>query len=423
MSREWLSGLALRRRAGRREGVTSVCSAHRWVIAAALSEAGRGFVLIEATCNQVNQDGGYTRMTPFDFRRFVESIAEKIGFDASRIVLGGDHLGPNPWKTLPAEIAMDKAETLVASYVEAGFFKIHLDASMGCRGEAAALDDDVVAERASRLAARAEMVAAARGLDPPIYVIGTEVPSPGGASRTNSRIELTSPESARRTLAAHRQAFTRRGISAALDRLIALVVQPGVEFDNERVITYRTQEAKPLASVLESEPGIVFEAHSTDYQRTDVLRCLVDQGFAILKVGPALTFALREALYGLDRIACELIPDWDGRTLRSEMERIMTQEPGHWAGYYDGDNNHQRIQRHYSYSDRIRYYWSHPQAKTATERLLEALGSVELPETLVMEFLPRSYETVRDGAVRALPRLLVDLAIRQELSRYRGATA
>ena len=63
-------------------------------------------LLIEATCNQVNQDGGYTGMTPADFRRFVEGIAARTGFPADRLMLGGDHLGPNPWKSLPADQAM-----------------------------------------------------------------------------------------------------------------------------------------------------------------------------------------------------------------------------------------------------------------------------------------------------------------------------
>ena len=63
-------------------------------------------MLIEATCNQVNQEGGYTGMTPADFRGFVEAIAARVGFDPSRIILGGDHLGPNPWKQLPAEEAL-----------------------------------------------------------------------------------------------------------------------------------------------------------------------------------------------------------------------------------------------------------------------------------------------------------------------------
>jgi D-tagatose-bisphosphate aldolase class II non-catalytic subunit len=130
-------------RAGAPRGVTSVCSAHPVVIEAALrlaQETGQP-ALIEATCNQVNQEGGYTGMTPADFRAFVEAIAAKVGLDARRVILGGDHLGPNPWKALPAEEAMARAETMIAAFAEAGFTKLHLDTSMGCAGEPVALDD------------------------------------------------------------------------------------------------------------------------------------------------------------------------------------------------------------------------------------------------------------------------------------------
>ena len=78
-------------------GITSVCSAHPLVIEAALRRGviEDAAVLIEATCNQVNQEGGYTGMTPSGFRRFVEEIAEQVGFDGRRLIFGGDHLGPN----------------------------------------------------------------------------------------------------------------------------------------------------------------------------------------------------------------------------------------------------------------------------------------------------------------------------------------
>ena len=52
---------------------------------------------------------------------------------------------------------------------------------------------------------------------------------------------------------------------------------------------------------------MVFEAHSTDYQTAGALRALVEDRWAILKVGPALTFALREALFALSAIEEELI--------------------------------------------------------------------------------------------------------------------
>ena len=109
-------------RAGKLCGITSVCSAHPIVIEAALEfgiETDKP-VLIEATCNQVNQDGGYTGMTPADFVGFVHDIAKRVGFDTSHLILGGDHLGPNPWKDLPSDEAMQKAEVMIAAFARAG---------------------------------------------------------------------------------------------------------------------------------------------------------------------------------------------------------------------------------------------------------------------------------------------------------------
>ena len=192
-----------------RSGVTSVCTAHPIVIEAALLlglRTGRR-VLIEATCNQVNQEGGYTGMTPADFRRFVEAIAARVGLDRSRIIFGGDHLGPNPWKHLPANEAMQRAKAMIEGYARAGFAKLHLDTSMGCAGEPIALADEVTAERAAALAKVAEGV---EGNGPaPVYIIGTEVPTPGGAQHALDSLEVTRPEAALRTVEVHEKAFRR----------------------------------------------------------------------------------------------------------------------------------------------------------------------------------------------------------------------
>ena len=145
-------------------------------------EQGR-HVLIEATCNQVNQDGGYTGMTPAAFRAFVEGIADRVGLARGRVILGGDHLGPNPWKHLAPAEALGKAREMVTGFVRAGFTKIHLDTSMGCAGEGTALPDPVVAERAADLAAAAEAAVDPEAFPPPVYVIGTEVPVPGRCAR------------------------------------------------------------------------------------------------------------------------------------------------------------------------------------------------------------------------------------------------
>ena len=125
-------------------GIYSLCSAHPTVIDCALKEARAAGapLLIEATSNQVNQFGGYTGMTPDDFRGFVQGIARRVDFPAERLWLGGDHLGPNAWRKEPAETAMEKSEVLIRQYVTAGFRKIHLDCSMACADDPEPVPED-----------------------------------------------------------------------------------------------------------------------------------------------------------------------------------------------------------------------------------------------------------------------------------------
>jgi len=416
MSMGALLALPGRYRAHAAAGMTSVCSAHELVVEAALLQAAEdgGPALIEATCNQVNQDGGYTGMTPQDFRDFVHRIAGRVGVPRGQVILGGDHLGPNPWRHLPAAEALTKAEAMVAAYAAAGFEKLHLDCSMGCAGEPASLGDAVVATRAAQLAARAEAAATAS----PVYVIGTEVPTPGGATEALDHLQPTRPEAVLATYAVHAQAFRNVG-NQAWKRVIAIVVQPGVEFGHEDVAVYAPEHARALVAALDQMPGLVFEAHSTDYQPQAALRQLVRDGFCVLKVGPALTFALREALYGLDAIAAVLWPGTASITVT--MERLMTAQPKDWQSHYPGTPEDQRRLRHYSYSDRIRYYWPMPEAREAVDGLLAALQGVQIPGTLVSQHLPRLYERVMAGTIRPEARGLLIEAVRDVLRIYSTA--
>ncbi len=423
MTTETLKSLAARHAAGTKGGIASICSAHPLVIEAALLEgkADGGPVLIEATCNQVNQEGGYTGMTPADFRRFVEGIAEKVGFDKEQLILGGDHLGPNPWKHLPAEEALSRADVMIDAFVSAGFTKIHLDTSMGCAGEGAALADQVTAERAARLAKVSEAAAAGSCFDKPVYVIGTEVPIPGGAMEVVEHLQVTTAEAALETIEVHRRAFAELGLQSGFDRAIGVVVQPGVEFGNENVVFYDRPAARDLSAALSKMPQFVFEAHSTDYQPVPALSALVDDGFRILKVGPGLTFALREALYGLDQIAAFLFDIPTEGTLRTAMERLMLAEPANWAKYYHGDDRALHLQRHFSYSDRIRYYWPHPEAQAAVDRLTTVLGDRPVPETLVSQYLAPLYPQVASGTLTPTPRNLLVASVQRVVRDYAAA--
>jgi D-tagatose-bisphosphate aldolase class II non-catalytic subunit len=360
-------------------------------------------------------------MTPNDFRDYVQTIAAELDFPTNQLILGGDHLGPNPWKHLSAVDAMDRAKAMIETYARSGFTKLHLDTSMGCAGEPTALADELTAERAASLAKVAE---AAVIDDPaPIYVIGTEVPLPGGEQHALESLEVTRPEAALRTVAMQRRAFEKAGLRAAFDRVIGVVVQPGVEFASADVVPYHPERARELTAALSDLPGLIFEAHSTDYQRPASLEALVKDGFAILKVGPWLTFALREALYGLDSIADAIDPAPREERLPAAMEALMLKEPQNWQRYYDGSADQLRFQRHFSFSDRIRYYWPRPEAQAAVERLFVKLGDERIAEPLISQYLGGLYPEVVDGLVTPRPKDLVVGAIQQVLGRYERACA
>ncbi|SHJ24185.1 class II D-tagatose-bisphosphate aldolase, non-catalytic subunit [Wenxinia saemankumensis] len=410
---------------GRQVGLTSICSAHPLVIEAALIEAREaGAVpLIEATCNQVNHEGGYTGMTPAGFRAMVRRIAREVGVEEADILFGGDHLGPNPWKHLPAEAAMGQAVEMTRAYAEAGFGKIHLDASMACAGDPVPLPPETIAARAARLAAAAEAGARAGGHPPPAYIVGTEVPIPGGATGAGEAVTVSSPEDTARTMELHQTAFREEGLDAAFGRIAAVVVQPGVEFGQTDIHRYAPDAARELVYWRDKGSGLVFEAHSTDYQTPAALHRLVRDGFAILKVGPGLTFALREAFYGLDFIAGEMDPDYRAGALREAMEAAMQADPGHWRPYVQGGGTGAGIQRHFGLSDRIRYYWPAEGPRAAVERMSAALEGRDIPWPLISQCLGRLADPVAEGRVAPRARDLVIASIRAALAPYTAACA
>ncbi len=410
---------------GKANGIYAVCSAHPVVLEAAIryAHANHTPLLIEATSNQVDQFGGYTGMTPADFRRFVCGLADSLNFSQDMLILGGDHLGPNRWQNLPAEQAMANADDLIKNYVAAGFKKIHLDCSMSCANDPVPLTDEIVAERAARLAKVAEETCVAHfGESDLVYVIGTEVPVPGGAHEALTELAVTTPDAARATLQAHYHAFEKRGLEDIWPRIIALVVQPGVEFDHTHIIDYQPQKAVSLSKMVEDYDTLIFEAHSTDYQTPQSLRQLVKDHFAILKVGPALTFALREALFSLAAIEEELLPAKASSGLRHVLESVMLDRPEYWQSHYHGDGNARRLARGYSYSDRVRYYWPDSQIDEAFERLVRNLADEPIPLPLISQYLPLQYVKVREGDLSATPRELIINHIQDILQQYHCAS-
>jgi len=421
--------LVRRHKSGELLGLYSICSANGYVLEAALCQAADdgSFVLVESTSNQVDQFGGYSGMTPRDFASLVRQMACNYAFPLERLLLGGDHLGPNRWRNEPAAAAMNKAGDLVRECVKAGYTKIHLDASMRCADdvpaqEGGSFSTTTVAERTAELCAAAEEAfRAGGGPMPPVYVIGTDVPAPGGARGELKEVEVTRPEDVAETVAQTRQAFERRGLERAWERVVAVVVQPGVEFGDSTVVAYDRRKAWPLVDYISAVPTLVYEAHSTDYQTRAALRAMVEDHFAILKVGPALTFAFREAVFALEEMEIEWLGEREGVTLSrlsDTLERVMLADNTYWRNHYEGDEAALRYARKYSYSDRSRYYWQHPELLSALRRLIMNLEKNTVPLTLVSQYLPAQYRAIREGVIANRPADLIRHKIREIIADY-----
>lgn len=421
-----LLDIVARHRSGHAVGITSICSAHPVVLDAALChgrDSGQ-WVLIEATSNQVNQFGGYTGMRPADFHAFVMDKADQAGLPRERVLLGGDHLGPNCWQGESAASAMAKSETLIDDYVAAGFRKIHLDCSMSCADDPQVLPDAEVAARAARLAAVAERAWRRSGGEAPVYIVGTEVPVPGGAKEELDELQVTRPEAMAATVEAHRSAFSKQGLDEAWQRVIGLVVQPGVEFDHNDVVDYKPEKARALSAAIEAFPGLVYEAHSTDYQTPEALAALVRGHFAILKVGPGVTFALRETLWALSLIEDEVVAAAQRSQLRRIVLEVMRAEPNYWEKYYT-DESRLTLDLQYSLSDRVRYYWAHPRIRESCETLLRNLEGLSpkgtLPLALLGQYLPRQHDEIRAGQLTNSARSILRAGVMHVVRQYAQA--
>lgn len=420
-----------KRQKGIKCGIPSYCSANELVLEAALERAKETgiAVLVEATANQVNQFGGYTGMNAQDFKEFVYQCANRTGCARELIILGGDHLGPLTWKDEPEADAMEKAKELVRQYTEAGFTKIHLDTSMKLLDDPVdtPLDAEVIAKRGVCLyAAAIEAYEKLKKNDPnalrPVFVIGSEVPIPGGAKESEESIRVTTPEDFADTVTTYKRIFCRQGYDHAWEDVIAVVVQPGVEFGDDQVFFYDRQEAGALCSKLKEYPEIVLEGHSTDYQSPKCLREMNEDGIAILKVGPALTFGLREALFSLSMMEKEILPKGKRADFIKVLDQVMLDSPQNWEHHYHGDESELAFARKYSYSDRSRYYLGEKETVSAIGKLFENLSQKEVPMSLLHQYMPLQYEKVRDGRLTRNPKELAKDVVKEVMKVYEAAT-
>lgn len=394
-----------KRRQGIKCGIPSYCSANELVLEIALRRAKmlNQPVLIEATANQVNQYGGYTGMLPKDFYKLVLDMAAEIDLPEQMVILAGDHLGPLTWQNLPEAEAMEKSIELVYQYTRAGFTKIHLDTSMKVADDAEGLlSTEVIARRGATLYKAAikgyeELKAEKPDAIRPVFVIGSEVPIPGGAQEAEDSLAVTSVAAFKDTVATYKRVWEEEGVGSGMEDVIAVVVQPGVEFGDDQVFLYDHHAAAELCAALKEFPEVCFEGHSTDYQSAKCLKAMVEDGIAILKVGPALTYGLREALFSMSLMENELVPAEERSNFIDVLENTMLANPGNWQKHYHGDEKQLHLARKYSFSDRARYYMGQPEVLEAMNKLFTNLNTYKIPLNMLHQYMPLTYAKVRDG--------------------------
>ncbi|MBO5158246.1 MAG: class II D-tagatose-bisphosphate aldolase, non-catalytic subunit [Tyzzerella sp.] len=394
-----------KRRQGIKCGIPSYCSANELVLEIALRRAKllNTPVLIEATANQVNQYGGYTGMLPKDFYKLVLDMAAEIDLPEQMVILAGDHLGPLTWQNLPESEAMEKSIELVYQYARAGFTKIHLDTSMKVADDAEGLlSTEVIARRGAILYKAAikgyeELKAEKPEAIRPVFVIGSEVPIPGGAQEAEDSLAVTSVAAFKDTVATYKRVWEEEGVGEGMNDVIAVVVQPGVEFGDDQVFLYDHDAAAELCAALKEFPEVCFEGHSTDYQSRECLKAMVEDGIAILKVGPALTYGLREALFSMSLMENELVPEEERSNFIDVLEKVMLENPGNWQKHYHGDEKQLHLARKYSFSDRARYYIGQPEVVEAMNKLFANLNAHKIPLNMLHQYMPLTYAKVRDG--------------------------
>ena len=427
--KDYMKEMVRLQKQGESVGIYSACTGNALVLEACMRHAVKTdtVLLIEATANQVDQYGGYTGMKPADFMDMIKKLSGKTGLPMERVILGGDHLGPLTFAHYDEDKAMEESRELIRQYVLAGFTKIHIDTSMKVASDDpdTRLSDEIISRRGAELASVAEEAyKELKAKDPdakhPVYIVGSEVPIPGGSQdAVDSGVQVTKVSDFKATVKAFEEAFAARGVKEAWDYVIGVVVQPGVEEKDAGCTEYVREKAVELMASIKEYPALVFEGHSTDYQTKIKLRELVEDGVGILKVGPGLTFALREGLFALAYAEKELYasePDKQSGFME-KLDAAMKAEPKYYKNHYHGTQAEIDLKRKFSFSDRCRYYLPDDEVQKAIDTLFANFRN-GVPLNLLSQFMPIQYTKVREGLLANEPEALVFDRVGNTIDEY-----
>lgn len=233
-------------------------------------------------------------------------------------------------------------------------------------------------------------------------------------------MQVTKVEDFKNTVATFEKAFKDRGLDETWNDVIGVVVQPGVEEKDAGCTEYDRVKAKELMASIKDFDNLVFEGHSTDYQTKYKLRELVEDGVGILKVGPALTYAAREALFALAYIEEMMFHGREEETSHfiDVLEDAMLKNPKNWAKHYHGNDDELWFKRKFSFSDRSRYYMPDENVQKAMEKMFDNLNKEGINLAALSQFMPIQYTKVREGKLEAKPEELVKDRVKNTIDEY-----
>ena len=248
--------------------------------------------LIESTSNQVNQHGGYTKKNPKIFVKEILNLKKKIGFNSKNFFLGGDHLGPLPWKHKKKSIAIKNSISLINEYLDQNYCKIHIDTSIRCKDDKY-IDNEKVLNRSNEILNNFRIK---KKIKKKFLVLGTEVPLAG--SGDNKKLIPTNKKQISTEVLNIKKMFKKIGLK---NKFFGLVIEPGMKYGHSTIKkpNFTNFADKRNISI---KNNFFYEAHSTDYQPNEVLKQLVKNNFKFLKVGPELTYNYSRSLFFMENI-------------------------------------------------------------------------------------------------------------------------
>lgn len=377
-------------RTGVRRTLLAVCPNSLSVIKSALRAAKRWDAPIKfaATLNQVDIDGGYTRLTQQELVRFIHSEAARIHLQVP-VIIAIDHGGPwlkdqHAREQWPYEKTMEAVKKSFEAAIVAGYDLIHVDPTVDItlpRGVNISID--TVAERTVELIRHAETFRRSEGYPPIAYEVGTEEVHGG----------LADMKVFRRFLQLLKELLREANLEDVWPVFVVGKVGTDLhttEFDPE---VARTLVAEAAAY------GSFIKGHYTD--NVDHPEHYPEAGMGAANVGPEFTEREYEALEELTHLQNELfvkglVP------VRIPMLSLLRQavlDSGRWKKWLQPGEDPQHFdslapeRQQWLIKTGCRYIWENPEIVAARYRLFENLRLAGLdPEAILDAHLQKTLD-------------------------------